>query len=82
MNKDFVLLKNDYNSSETPIFYDSKTLETLCSIAYSIYKGDYSEDDFYCFVDEYLGKGDFAKKSKDFVAYSRLFLLHSKRCDG
>ena len=46
MNKDFFLLKSDYDSSDIPDFYDGKTIETLCSIAYNIYKGEYKESEF------------------------------------
>lgn len=79
MNKDFFLLKSDYDSSDIPDFYDGKTIETLCSIAYNIYKGEYKESEFDSFVHENLGNGDFAKLSKTFVSNSILFLIHSKR---
>lgn len=78
MNKEFILLMNDYNSSDTPDFYDGKTLETLSSVVHKIHDGEYTEDYFCQFTDSNLGHGDFAQKCKDFVSYSLLFLLHSK----
>lgn len=78
MNREFVLLKNDYNSSDTPDFYDGRTLETLSSVVVKIYNGEYTEYDFYQFADDNLGRGDFAQRCKDFVSYSLLFLIHSK----
>lgn len=76
--KELFLLKNDYDSSDTPIFSDAKTLETLSSLAVKIYNGEYTEDDFHKFVTENLGNGEFAHKCRDFVSYSILFLNHSK----
>lgn len=79
MKREFFLLKSDFDSSDTPDFYDGKTLETLSSVAVKIYNGEYTEDEFYKFVNDNFGHGDFAEKCKDFVSYSFLFLIHSNR---
>ena len=67
MIREFELLLRDYNSSCVPSPNDPKTIETLDTIAVSIYNGIYEEEDFLSFVNNNLGNGSFAAMCKKHV---------------
>lgn len=66
MNKDFEMLKRDYDSCGSPKWSDPATKCTLCRIVYSILHNEYSYDDFLKFA-KCLENGDFAKGCMNFV---------------
>lgn len=64
MNSYLSALILDYESSDYPVVFDPRTQETLDMIKIEIQLGRISANDFYTFVDDNLGSGDFATKCK------------------
>lgn len=60
MNNYLQQLKRDYDSSQSPQWYDEYTKATLDNFSYEIKLGKLTWNDFQKFVEDNFGSGDFA----------------------
>lgn len=60
MEKNLQRLKLDFDSSQSPQWYDKHTTDTLDDILNDISHDRLTWSEFQCFVNENFGQGDFA----------------------